>query len=615
MPTVAPGGTVVGMGHGPSIEMCLAGRDITEPRLSPDGATVAFISRVSGGPASLTIVPADGGAERIIATAVEPTTGRGRNGGVMCWSPDGDAIVHVGVDHSLWWQPIPSGVARRLAVFEGPVEGPCCSPDGTQVVVSVNRGAMWAVSTAGEGRARRLDDGRHDFCIDPVIVGLGRDAVVWWQAWSVPNMAWDHSVLAGCRLSGGEVVHVEGVGQVQQPQPLADGRMLCLRDDHGWLNVWLDDVALIDEPFEHGGPTWGPGQRSVVMSPDGSMVAFHRNEQGFGRLCVFDIGSGVVHEVARGVHGQLHWAGETLTALRSGARTPTQIVAYRTIGDPATWQRTTLAVGPSAGWEHLDLPEPETHRASTAAGHHVPFRRYAANQGRSLIAIHGGPTDQWEVEFLVRIAYWWSRGWDVIVPDPRGSTGHGRDYMLALHGEWGRGDVADVRSVIEQVHRERWSIPASTVVMGSSSGGMAALGVAVEGAGLIAGCIALYPVTDAAQLAERSHRYEAHYTTLLIGPEGDPAFAERSLIGHAARIDVPVLLLHGTSDPVVPIEQSQQLAAAIEAAGGTVTFEQFEGEGHGFRQPAHRRAEYQRVGEFLDRVRASRGDTRSSLSP
>jgi dipeptidyl aminopeptidase/acylaminoacyl peptidase len=522
----------------------------------------------------------------------------------MCWMPDGSAIIHVGADQSLWAQPVPSGVARRVATFDGPVEGPACTPDGRQVVVAVDRGSIWAVGTAGEGRPRRLDDGRHDFCIDPSVLTDGERVRVAWQAWSVPDMPWDRSVIASVPLVGGEVSLEQGVGQIQQFGAGPDGSTLCLRDDTGWLNLWLAGQPLVDESHEHGGPTWGPAQRSWALAPDESAVAFTRNEGGFGRLCVVDIRTRVVHEVARGVHGQLHWCGETLTALRSGARTPTQIVAYRTTGAPASWQRTVIAYGPPAGWENLDLVEPEQHEAVSTDRTVVPLRRYGAGNGRAIINIHGGPTDQWEVEFMPRIAYWCARGWDVIVPDPRGSTGHGRAYMQALRGGWGRDDVADIRTVARFIQERRWSTPSTTVVMGSSSGGMAALGVAIDGGDLIGGCIALYPVSEPADLAERSHRFEAHYALGLIGPEGDDAYRQRSMIERAASITVPVLLLHGSDDPVVPADQSRRLAAAITAAGGTVLHEEFAGEGHGFRQPENRRAEYRMVGEFLERVRS-----------
>src|SRR6185312_1358618 len=135
-----------------------------------------------------------------------------------------------------------------------------------------------------------------------------------WVAWNVPDMPWDHARIDTVDPSSGRRGEQGGAGSVQQPRWLADGTLASLRDDSGWLNVWLGDRLLVDEPFEHGGPSWGQGQRSFVASPDGRRVAFTRNERGFGRLCVVDVASGVVDDVARGVHGQLSWSGDRLVA-------------------------------------------------------------------------------------------------------------------------------------------------------------------------------------------------------------------------------------------------------------------------------------------------------------
>ncbi len=124
---------------------------------------------------------------------------------------------------------------------------------------------------------------------------------------------------------------------------------------------------------------------------------------------------------------------------------------------------------------------------------------------------------------------------------------------------------------------------------------------------LVAGGVASYPVSDLLALTEATHRFEAHYTDTLVAPDdGSPAsvaaFRALSPIHRAERITAPLLLMHGTDDPVVPIEQSEALAARIGAAGGDVDFVVYEGEGHGFRLPANVADEYDRTEAFLDRV-------------
>jgi dipeptidyl aminopeptidase/acylaminoacyl peptidase len=508
-------------------------------------------------------------------------------------------VVYVGSDGDLWSQPIPGGVARRISRLapERGVEAPAVARDGSFVVAVVDQAEVWRWWLDGGRPPERLDDGSADFVFDPFITTCGTTLV--WQAWNVPDMPWDSSRVQRMTFDGQVRDELRAGGAIQQMRNMPDGSGICVRDDNGWLNLWLGERPLVDEPFEHAEPNWSQGQRSFAVAPDGGRIAFTRNEHGFGRLCVVDVASGRVSEVGRGVHGQLSWVGDRLVALRSGARTPTQVVAY----DTTTWQRRTLAVGPVTAWDAVELPEPELVEIEQG-GVALYARRYVAGGGRTLCWIHGGPTDQWRVEFMPRVAYWWARGWDVLVPDPRGSTGHGRDHQQALRGEWGRIDVDDTAALLSVSHARGWSTPASTVVIGSSSGGLTALGVLGLHPGLAAGGVVLYPVTDLIGLASASHRFEAHYTDTLVGPIGSnrEKYAARSPISYADRIRVPILVMHGDCDPVVPIAATVEFVDRVRAAGGDVEFVVMEGEGHGFRDPANRRADYELTGAFLARL-------------
>lgn len=584
-----------------SVEMCVGGRDLTEPRPSPDGSSVAFVARW-GASVAVVSVPSSGGPERIVTTEPPPAAGRGLGGGCFDWLPDGSGIVYAAQDGELWCQPMPGGAASRITDLgvDRRAAAPATTPDGRSVVAVVDEAELWMWPLAGPTAGERLDDGSADFVFDPFVTPCG--STVLWTGWDVPDMPWDAARVGALTLGDRRQEWFVGAASVHQPRTLPDGRRVGVRDDTGWLNVWLDDAPLVDEPSEHAGPTWGMGQRSYAASPDGARVAFTRNEHGFGRLCVVDVETRVVDDVARGVHGQLGWAGDRLVALRSGARTPTQVVVY----DTSTWQRDVLAVGPVAGWEELDLPEPEPIEV-THDGVTLHARRYTAGHGRTLCWVHGGPTDQWTVEFMPRIAYWWSRGWDVLVPDPRGTTGHGRVYQQALRDEWGRLDVDDTAAILRASHDDGVSTPDRTVMMGSSSGGLTALGVLGRHPDLAAGGVVLYPVADLSVLAEESHRFEAHYTISLVGPLGNEArYAERSPVSYAEHITAPLLLMHGDSDPVVPLESTVDLASRIRAAGGDVELIIMEGEGHGFRDPANKRLEYERTEAFVANLLADR---------
>jgi dipeptidyl aminopeptidase/acylaminoacyl peptidase len=612
-------GTVIRRPTSIPVDACVGGRDLTEPRLAPDAMSIVVALSDENG-ASLVQIPIDGETWRTVAANPAPRVGRGFGGGCWCWSADGSAVVYAAVDGNLWWQPLPvAGAGHDLAparrlTDHGPdhvAQAPHASPTGDRVVYVVDQSEVWSVAVHG-GEPERLDDGSADFCFDPQVTPDGLAAV--WLAWNVPNMPWDHARLVRVRLDGSVRDEHVPPASVQQPRFAPDGTLVCVRDDTGWNNVWWRDRPLVDEPFEHAGPTWGLGQRSFAVSPDGTHVAFTRNEAGFGRLCVVHVATGAVRELGRGVHGQLSWANGSLAALRSGARTPTEVVVY----DVATGDRRTVVVGPLAEWDREALIEPETLTLTASDGETVHARLYRADAlhrapdepPRMICWLHGGPTDQWQVTFMPRVAYWRAQGWDVLVPDHRGSTGHGRRYQQALRERWGELDVSDVADVVRHAHASGLATPARTVMIGGSAGGFTVLNVARHHPDLVAAAVVAYPVADLADLAERSHRFERHYTRTLVGepppaPEVDERARDRSPTWFADRIRTPLLVLHGEDDPVVPVGQSRVLVERIRAAvGGTVPDVElvvYPGEGHGFRQRVHQLDEYERIAAFLAR--------------
>lgn len=588
-----------------SAEQCIGGRDLTEPRLSADGRLLVH-AVAHDGAAWLEVHHLDGGEHQVLANAPGLRPGRGLGGGAWCFTAAGDAVVYVGVDGNLWLQAL-TGAPPTALTDHGPdrsANSPTAAPDGSSVVYVLDLAEVHRVHLA-DLSTTRLDDGGADFCMDPFVE---TDSLsVRWHAWDVPDMPWDRSRVQRLDARGRVSVELDSGYAVQQPRVMPDGTAIAVRDDSGWLNVHVGDRAAVAEPFEHAGPTWGPGQCSYAWSPDGRSVVYTRNEAGFGRLCVVDLLTGVTREVARGVHGQLSWRGTRVAALRTGARTPTQVVVYDTDTDTDTdsWQRSVVAVGPTAGFDRDALTEPELVQVPVDGGVvHARLYRAAECDGRLIVWLHGGPTDQWQVTFMSRFAYWLSRGWSILVPDHRGSTGHGRAYQQALRERWGELDVSDTLAVVRHAHLAGLSQPSLTVVMGGSAGGFTALGAVAADPDAFAAAVVLYPVTDLADLAERSHRFERHYTVSLVGPLPDALlrYRERSPILHTGRLTrTPLLVLHGDGDAVVPVQQSRVFAQRVATSGGQIELHVYEGEGHGFRQAVNQLDEYRRVERFLDR--------------
>jgi dipeptidyl aminopeptidase/acylaminoacyl peptidase len=559
--------------------MVAAGRTIGEPRLSPDGRTVAFVS--SGARSDLVLVPVDGGPEVVVTTEPAPSRARPDGGGVFGWHPDGGALVYAAADGGVWLQPVAGGPPRRVAAPDpaGPAESPTVSPDGGAVAYTVDSHHVAVAPLDGDGWPRLVSSGA-DFALDPAWSPAGELA---WHEWDAPDMPWTGSriVVDGKPAAGGDGV------AVGQPRWSADGRLGWVDDASGWANV--RPLAAPDD-HEHGRPAWGPGIRTWCWSPRGAEVAVGRNEDGFGRLVLLPSG----RELARGWHWGLDWHGGTLVAIRSGARTPTQLVAY----DVATGEQRTLAHGPVAGWGAADLVEPTVGRTSEG----VPFRLYApagVERPPLLCWVHGGPTDQRVVAFNARFAWWLDRGWAILDVDHRGSTGHGRAHERALHHRWGEIDVDDCAAAVRHVLDAALADPDRVAVIGASAGGFTALLLLARHPELFAAGVAVSAVADLVDLAARSHRFERHSTLDLVGDHA--AHVERSPLAHAERIAAPLLLLHGDDDPVVPVDQARALASRLGVLGRNVTLHEYEGEGHGWSRPATVVDELERTEAFLAR--------------
>jgi dipeptidyl aminopeptidase/acylaminoacyl peptidase len=217
--------------------------------------------------------------------------------------------------------------------------------------------------------------------------------------------------------------------------------------------------------------------------------------------------------------------------------------------------------------------------------------------------IHGGPTSQTQVTWNNRLPFFLDRGWAVLFPDHRGSTGHGRSYTQAMAGRWGELDVADCAAGMRAAAEQRWGDPRRMVPMGGSAGGFTVLNLLAHHSDLCAAGIDLYGPADLFELDETTHRFEAHYLRSIVGklPETADRYRDRSPINAVDTITAPLLILQGSADNVVPPAQSQVIADRLRSLGRDVEFHLYDGEGHGWGRPETVIDELERIDAFLTR--------------
>ena len=215
----------------------------------------------------------------------------------------------------------------------------------------------------------------------------------------------------------------------------------------------------------------------------------------------------------------------------------------------------------------------------------------------AIVMPHGGPSarDEWGFNWLVQ--YYAARGYAVLQPNYRGSSGYG-DAWFAHNGfqSW----ESAISDIIDAGH---WLVaqgvdPAKLGIVGWSYGGYAALQSAVVEPSLFRAVVAIAPVTDLTAFKE-TYRFYTNFRVVEDFVGVGPHVKEGSPIEHADRIKCPVLLVHGKADLNVPYAQSQRMDERLAAAGVKHEFLSFESLDHQLEDSAARAEVLSRSDAFL----------------
>jgi dipeptidyl aminopeptidase/acylaminoacyl peptidase len=197
----------------------------------------------------------------------------------------------------------------------------------------------------------------------------------------------------------------------------------------------------------------------------------------------------------------------------------------------------------------------------------------------AIVLPHGGPgaRDEWGFDWLSQ--FYASRGFAVLQPNFRGSSGYG-DAWFQKNGfqSWPIA-IGDVLAGGRWLLSEGIADPSKLAIVGWSYGGYAALQSAVVDPGLFKAVIAIAPVTDLTALKEEHRNWSDFDLVSKIIGDG-PHMHEGSPVEHADKIKVPVLLFHGSFDRNVGIDQSKRMAARLTTAGAKCELVTWEGLDH-----------------------------------
>lgn len=417
-----------------------------------------------------------------------------------------------------------------------------------------------------------------------------------WVEWSGRRMPWQESQLRVALLDDSTIVDVPSRAALQ-PEWVSDTELVYADDPSGrWSlhRVLLNGVrasepeAIAASDADTGYGLWVLGNRWYRPLADGRIIAVRTN--GSDEVVVIGLDGTVrVLDVPATAHVSIDDASDTRVLLSGGGAAVSaglwsvdvdsgELAAVR--GGSPTDQRwmptaTPLTFDGAHGPVHaFDFP-PANPEAAAPDDELPPY----------IVFVHGGPTAHVAGAASAAIAFYTSRGIGVLDVNYGGSTGYGRAYRERLDGQWGVVDVDDVLAAARGLAASGRADPARIAIRGGSAGGWTVLSALVRGDVFAAG-ISRYGVTDLRMLAQDSHDFEKYYIDGLVGPlpESEQAYIERSPLTNAERIDVPVLLLQGEDDRVVPPSQSEAIRDALAERAIPHEYVLYAGEGHGFRK-------------------------------
>jgi dipeptidyl aminopeptidase/acylaminoacyl peptidase len=217
----------------------------------------------------------------------------------------------------------------------------------------------------------------------------------------------------------------------------------------------------------------------------------------------------------------------------------------------------------------------------------------------TILLPHGGPWNRDTDEFDYWVQFFLSRGYAVIKPNFRGSSGYGDAFMANGFMQWGLKMQDDLIDGLDWMVEQGYTDPTQVCIVGGSYGGYAALVAAHKTPERFKCAISFAGVTDLNELNRqwRNFGVDASAVRLQSGDER----SKNSPIMNVDKIDIPLLIVHGDVDRRVMIEQSREFVKALEKAGKPYTYVEQKNGNHHLSLESHRIEFFEAMDRFLSK--------------
>jgi dipeptidyl aminopeptidase/acylaminoacyl peptidase len=244
----------------------------------------------------------------------------------------------------------------------------------------------------------------------------------------------------------------------------------------------------------------------------------------------------------------------------------------------------------------------------------------AAKNLPTIIMPHGGPwaRDTWG--FFSYAQFMANRGYAVLTPNFRGSTGYGKKFLDAGNKQWGDRMQDDLTWGVKYLVDQGIADPKRVGIWGGSYGGYATLAGITFTPELYAAAVAEVAPSNLITLLETIPPYWESGRAIFYKRMGDPTTAEgkaqlmrQSPLTHAAKIKTPLLITQGANDPRVNKRESDQIVIALRERNYPVEYLVAPDEGHGYARPVNNMAVLAAAERFL--AKHLKGRYQESMSP
>lgn len=223
-----------------------------------------------------------------------------------------------------------------------------------------------------------------------------------------------------------------------------------------------------------------------------------------------------------------------------------------------------------------------------------------------VVVPHGGPWARDTFGYTAMAQFFANRGYAVLRPNFRGSTGYGEKFLNAANNEWGGKMQDDITWGVKHLVSEGIADPKRVGILGGSYGGYATLAGVAFTPDVYAAAVSIVGPSNLLTLLESIPPYWEAGRKMFHMRMGDPTTPEgkkqlerQSPLFSAARIKTPLFVVQGANDPRVKKAESDQIVVALRDRGFPVEYMVAPDEGHGFARPVNNMAMYAAIEKFL----------------